>query len=144
MAFALMGVVGLLSPAYITSLFGISKLPPDMRNEVSAVYGGYGIAVALLLLSSTSTSLSCVFLMPSHKSSFEPCMSLTLRQGMEPHVGASIQRSIAWALFGMAFGRIFSFALDTMYTGPIPWLTLCVELTAGYAIISTTNEVFAQ
>ncbi len=47
--FLIMGVVALARPAVVTGFFGILEIPPDMRNEVRAVYGGFGVAPAIVL-----------------------------------------------------------------------------------------------
>ncbi|TCO44961.1 uncharacterized protein DUF4345 [Kribbella antiqua] len=48
--FAGMGVLGLASPAALVRPFGIQVAGPHARTEVRAVYGGFGIAVAGLLV----------------------------------------------------------------------------------------------
>jgi hypothetical protein len=45
-----MGVLGLLAPSSIVSQFGILLSNPAARSEVRAVYGGFGLAIGLLLL----------------------------------------------------------------------------------------------
>ena len=50
LAFLLMGVVALVSPHSITRWVAITTLPVPARNEVRAVYGGYGVAMAVLLV----------------------------------------------------------------------------------------------
>ena len=49
-ALAGMGVAGLVSPQFVVGRFGIRLDAPDSRTEVRAVYGGYGIAVAALVI----------------------------------------------------------------------------------------------
>ena len=50
LAFLLMGAVALVSPHSITRWVAITALPVPARNEVRAVYGGYGVAMAVLLV----------------------------------------------------------------------------------------------
>ena len=51
LTFLLMGAVALVSPHSITRWVAITALPVPARNEVRAVYGGYGVAMAVLLVS---------------------------------------------------------------------------------------------
>ena len=44
-AFIAMGVMALLRPAQVLAYFGLHNLTPDLRNEVRAVYGGFGVAL---------------------------------------------------------------------------------------------------
>lgn len=48
--FFVMGVVALAVPARILAPFGVAVETPDGRSEVRAVYGGFGIALAVVLL----------------------------------------------------------------------------------------------
>ena len=50
--FLFMGVVALVFPARVTAQFDLPNLTLAGRNEVRAVYGGFGIAIGLLLLAS--------------------------------------------------------------------------------------------
>ena len=45
-----MGLVGLAAPERIAATFGTPALSAEGRNEVRAVYGGFGVAVGALLL----------------------------------------------------------------------------------------------
>src|SRR5437867_1678417 len=45
-----MGLVGLAAPERISATFGTPALSPEGRNEVRAVYGGFGMAIGALLL----------------------------------------------------------------------------------------------
>lgn len=47
--FAAMGLYALAAPARVPALFGVEVRTPEGRNEVRAVYGGFGLAVAALL-----------------------------------------------------------------------------------------------
>lgn len=78
--FAGMGVLALLAPERIVAVFGTSVLTADGRNEVRAVYGGFGVAVALLLVLTAGSS--------------------ALRPG--------VLAAIAGALLGMAGGRLLA------------------------------------
>jgi len=45
-----MGLAALVSPEFVTRTFGIPTLTNAGRNEVRAVYGGFGLAVAAMLV----------------------------------------------------------------------------------------------
>lgn len=83
-AFAVMGVGAIVRPGLVTSQFGISDLTSAARSEVRAVYGGFGISMALVL----GVAL----------------FSAGLRDG--------ILFAIAAALGGMATGRVVSAVID--------------------------------
>lgn len=78
LAFALMGLGAFLRPRSFLAIFGIEAATADARNEVQAVYGGFGLAVAGTLAASM----------------WYP----TLREG--------IVVAVALALLGMAGGRV--------------------------------------
>lgn len=103
--FALMGVVALARPENILAYFGVATLTRDGRNEVRAVYGGFGLAIAGLL---------CV-----------------ARFNEAIRTGAVL--AVAVALLGMAMGRLVSVLLDGA-PGRYPWVFLGVEL-AGAAVL---------
>ena len=52
-----MGLLALARPERITATFGIPSLTCEGRNEVRAVYGGFGLAVAAMLALAPSTPL---------------------------------------------------------------------------------------
>ena len=93
-----MGIVALLRPARVLGLFGTTVATSDGRNEVRAVYGGYGLAMGGLL--------ACSLAMP------------LLRPG--------ILTCIAVAMLGMAVGRLVSFWIDGR-AGFYPRLFLGIE-----------------
>ena len=45
-----MGIGAIAKPTVVTAQFGILELTPASRNEVRAVYGGFGVFMALALL----------------------------------------------------------------------------------------------
>jgi membrane associated rhomboid family serine protease len=49
--FALMGLAAFARPANLVAMLGLPAETPDARNEVQAVYGGFGLGVAAILLS---------------------------------------------------------------------------------------------
>ena len=48
--FLVMGLIALAVPERITAIFGTPSLTAEGRNEVRAVYGGYGLAMSVLLV----------------------------------------------------------------------------------------------
>lgn len=82
--FAVMGVGSLLKPAKVTSQFDIPTLSTAGRNEVRAVYGGFGIMMSCALVVAILDS--------------------ALRSG--------ICFTVAAALGGMAGGRVLSGLID--------------------------------
>ena len=105
-AFALMGVLSLAAPARVLSQFGVPALTRDGRNEVRGVYGGFGVAVAALLL------------------------SVLAAPPLRP--GACL--AVAVALVGMALGRLVSAFVDRGI-GKAPLAYLAFEIVfAGLAL----------
>ena len=104
--FAVMGIVALLKPQLVTRLFGVHSIGTDMANEVRAVYGGFGCAVAILLLISSQNQ--------------------TLKVG--------ILITVAVSLLGMASGRVISFAISRQLSF-YPLLFLGIELVLGCSLL---------
>ena len=104
--FALMGAGALIRPDAVTRQFGVSTLTPAGRNEVRAVYGGFGVAMAALLL-------------------------WTLRA---PVLRESVAVTLAVALLGMAAGRVVSASIDRRLDKAPLWY-LIVELVAVAALL---------
>ena len=44
-----MGLVGLVRPRFIPAMFGLHETTAEARSEVRAVYGGFGVMIALAL-----------------------------------------------------------------------------------------------
>ena len=102
LAFALMGIGALASPTVVTRQFGIPSLTPAGRSEVRAVYGGFGLAIAGLLIYAV--------------------INVDMREG--------ISLTVAVALFGMAAGRLISAAIDRSMSKAAA-LYLVIELVGG-------------
>jgi hypothetical protein len=83
-AFLLMGVGALARPTLVTAQFGMPDLTAAGRNEVRAVYGGFGALMAGVLLVALQRA--------------------DLRAGILP--------TLACALGGMAAGRVLSALID--------------------------------
>ena len=82
--FAGMGAVALMAPEYVSTTVGFRMLTPAGRNEVRAVYGGFGLAMSGLLFAAPSL----------------------------PAMAAGIYLSVAAALAGMAAGRLLAAAVE--------------------------------
>lgn len=95
--FALMGLLALVRPASIGNYFDVRFESVDGRNEVRAVYGGFGLAAACALYLATQ--------MPELRAGVIACMSL--------------------ALAGMAGGRLFGALLER--PGRWPWIFCAIE-----------------
>ena len=76
--FAAMGLYALAFPHKIVDRFGVMVETGDGRNEIRAVYGGFGVAIAVLLLA--------------------PLIKPALLDG--------VVLAVAVALIGMAAGRV--------------------------------------
>ena len=79
-----MGLLGLTAPERITAIQGMPELTPEFRNEVRAVYGGFGVAIAVVL---------------------------TVAWG-DPALRPGVAIALSAALFGMAGGRIVSAPIE--------------------------------
>jgi hypothetical protein len=95
--------------------FGVTVDSADGRNEVRAVYGGFGVAVAGMLVYAAITPGRGALWIPS---------------------------VISLALLGMAAGRLISVVLDRARGGSQVWLYFVVEIVlaamlfAGHALSS--------
>jgi hypothetical protein len=92
--FCCMGVGALVKPSSVISFVKLVPETVDARNEVRAVYGGFGIAVSLLLTYAAS--------------------DITIRSG--------VLIAVAVSLLGMAFGRIVSSFIERPGTWPIVFI----------------------
>lgn len=108
--FAGMGLVALLRPERVLAIFGTRNLSRDGRNEVRAVYGGFGLVIAGLLFGTLS------FLTP-------------LRDG--------ILLTVAISLLGMAAGRLVSTIIDGS-PGRQVWLIFAGELLMAAMLLRAT------
>jgi len=90
-AFLLMGLSALWRPAAIGRYFDVRIESVDGRNEVRAVYGGFGLAIAFALY-----------------------------WGLQrPELRAGVLVCVALALAGMAVGRVFSALLERPGRWPV-------------------------
>jgi hypothetical protein len=107
LGFLIMALLAFASPASIVSYFGTTELTVDGRNEVRAVYGGAGLAIAGLV-------------------AVAPHL---------PRFGPGILLTVALWLFGMASGRAISRAADGG-AGFYPWLFFVIEIAGGAALVA--------
>jgi hypothetical protein len=112
--FAGMGAAALVRPAVIWAPFGVEPTTPAARNEVRAVYGGFGIAVAILLV-----------------------VADTSAAGFRD--GALI--AVAVALAGMAGGRIVGFAVEPRSLGRFTVLFGVIEVVLALALVQAALPV---
>ncbi len=99
--FAGMGLYALSRPTDLLAMFGVSLESVEGRNEVRAVYGGFGLAVAA---------------------------ALVLAQTWSAAVREGILLAVAIALAGMAAGRVVGVAVERPAGFYPVWFWLCAEL----------------
>lgn len=104
--FFAMGIAALAAPERILHTFGTDRLTPAGRNEVRAVYGGFGVAVAATLIAGI--------------------VAEDIRTGVFVAVAA--------ALGGMAGGRLAGAAADRRIDAA-PLLFLSVELVMALLLV---------
>jgi hypothetical protein len=96
----LMGVTALATPERITRIHGTRELTADGRNEVRAVYGGFGVAMAIVL-------------------------AWGLRA---PALGPGIFLSVGGAFGGMALGRLVAATIERPRRFYPSWFYCVLEL----------------
>ncbi len=104
-AFLAMGLAALARPGRIMATFGVHAVTPDLRNEVRAVYGGFGVAFGALLLASAQLGA----------------------------LAAGVQLAAGVALLGMAAGRVAGWCVER--SGRWPVLFGVIECVAGAALL---------
>lgn len=114
--FAGMGAAALVRPAIIWAPFGVAPTTPASRNEVRAVYGGFGIAVAILLV-------------------------MADRSAAGFRDGALV--AVAVALAGMAAGRIVGFVVEPRGAGRITVLFGVIEVVLALALLEAALPISA-
>jgi hypothetical protein len=96
-----MGVAALARPKLIGSFFDVRFDSIDGRNEVRAVYGGFGLAMTLALWLAAT----------------------------EPELRRGVLTTVALALAGMALGRVASALVER--PGLWPWFFCALEITGA-------------
>lgn len=108
LGFGAMGVLALARPADVLAQFGVAVETADGRNEVRAVYGGFGLAVAAVL---AVAALG------------------------DPSTADGIVVAVAVSLLGMAAGRLLS-AMRERPTGIHPvWTYFAIEVVSAAALL---------
>lgn len=100
--FAVMGAALLWKPEYLTRLTGVELTTVESRNEVRAVYGGFGVAMAIAMF------IAMVY----------------------SPLSGGIMLTSGLALIGMAAGRGYSAWLE-MPTNSLIWVFLGIEALLG-------------
>ncbi|MEM7291779.1 MAG: DUF4345 family protein [Pseudomonadota bacterium] len=108
--FLAMGLTALYDPLMITSYFDLISVPAPFGNEIRAVYGGFGIAVAGTLI------------LGEFKTTFRPGILVTT----------------SLALFGMAGGRLVSGFIADDLAG-YPQIFFLLECTLGSLLLVVLN-----
>lgn len=109
--FAGMGFYALLWPAKIGRFFDVRIESVDGRNETRAVYGGFGIAIAVALLLAMQS----------------------------PGLHDGIIACVGFALAGMAGGRVLSAVVER--PGAWPWVFGGIEVVASAALLCSLPGV---
>ena len=106
-AFLGMGLVGLVKPALIMKLVDSSAETVNSRNEVRAVYGGFGVCLAILLFASPT---------------------------LLPELALGIYFAVGVALAGMALGRFISALIER--PSILMWGFLFIEALAALILFN--------
>jgi hypothetical protein len=109
LGFACMGVTALVRPSLVPAQFGTSAETSDARTEVRAVYGGFGVAMAVLLVVAALQSNG-------------------LSDGVALTVGI--------ALGGMATGRLIGIAIERPRRWYPTTTFLIIEIVAAAALVA--------
>ncbi len=104
--FLLMGLAAFAAPRRFLRSFDLPAETPTARNEIQAVYGGFGLAMALVLVL--------------------PLWLPQLRDG--------IALTVALALGGMAFGRVIGALRER--PGPWPVVFFFVEAAGAVVLLA--------
>lgn len=111
--FAGMGVYALATPAGVLGNFEVDVRSPEGRNEVRAVYGGFGLAVAAVLVVGAGASAS-------------------VREGVLLAIGVAVG--------GMAAGRLAGAALERP-RGLYPvWFWLGAEVVMAAVLLAAATS----
>jgi hypothetical protein len=106
-----MGVYALAAPAALVRPFGITLAESASRSEVRAVYGGFGLAIAAVLVYAAVSD-------------------------GELRIGILI--AVAAALAGMAFGRLAAAVLGDRTTFYPNWFYFLVEALAAAVLFAVS------
>ena len=102
-----MGLYALAAPASLIRPFGVTLSRPESRAEVRAVYGGFGLAMAGVLVYAA----------------------------LNPSAAQAILITVAVALAGMAVGRLISAVVDERTAFYPNWFYFLVEVVLAAALV---------
>ncbi len=105
--FALMGLAAFARPRTLLSMLGLTAQTPDARNEIQAVYGGFGLAMAGVLIG----------------------------PHWRPDWRAGVALTVGLALAGMAAGRLIAALRER--PGRWPAIFFVIEAVAAGLLLST-------
>ncbi len=108
-SFAGMGLVALATPAFVLAQFGVPLETANGRNEVRAVYGGFGLAMAAALIVAATA---------------------------EPSTRDGIVVATAVALGGMAAGRVVGALVERPHGLYPVWTYFAIEVGAAAALVA--------
>ncbi|HEY4123940.1 MAG TPA: DUF4345 family protein [Rhizomicrobium sp.] len=105
--FALMGLAAFIRPRTLLAMLGLPAETPDSRNEIQAVYGGFGLAMAGVLIA----------------------------PHWYPGLTSGIALTVGVALAGMAIGRLIAALRER--PGSWPSIFFVIEAIAAGLLLST-------
>ena len=108
--FAGMGGLALARPTRIVDRFSVEVASLDGRNEIRAVYGGFGLAVSALLVWASVTDGTGEVWIPG---------------------------TVAALCLGMAAGRVLSFTIDRTHGSAVVWSYLLLELALALSLFGS-------
>ena len=112
--FAAMGAAALVRPPVVWAPFGVEPTTPASRNEVRAVYGGFGLALAVLLVLADRSAEG-------------------FRDG--------VLVAVAVALAGMAAGRVIGFVVEPSGARGFPLLFGAIEVLLALALLEAALPI---
>jgi len=104
--FAGMGLVALVAPEVVSRTNGTPMLTPAGRNEIRAVYGGFGLAVAAVLMLALVT----------------------------PALRAGIFVAVAVSIGGMAAGRLLAALIERPAAFYPSWFYFVLETAMAFTL----------
>ena len=109
-----MGLLALASPESISRIHGTPTLTPAGRNEIRAVYGGFGLAVAAMLILALYT----------------------------PALRAGVLLAVAASLAGMAGGRVLAALVERPTAFYPSWFYCGVETAMAVTLWLQASRAF--
>ena len=109
-AFTAMGAGAMAQPRLVLAQFGVRVDTVEGRNEVRAVYGGFGLAIGALLAVAALA---------------------------DPATADGIVVAVAVALGGMAAGRLISTAFERPAAAYPVWVYFAIEVAGAGALAAT-------